>query len=80
MRLSIDITPEQHQHLKAAAALQGQSIKRYVLDRALPVGDEQTALKNLESFLAPRIEAAKQGDVVTDSIDDIFNDELQKLT
>jgi uncharacterized protein (DUF1778 family) len=44
MRLSIDITPEQHQHLKAAAALQGQSIKNYVLERALPQGNDQEAL------------------------------------
>jgi hypothetical protein len=27
MRLSIDITPEQHQHLKAAAALQANPSK-----------------------------------------------------
>ena len=32
-RLSIDISPEQHQKLKAIAALKGQSIKEYVLNR-----------------------------------------------
>ena len=31
MRLSIDITPEQHQFLKAASAIQGKSIKNYIL-------------------------------------------------
>ena len=36
MRLSIEVTPEQHQRLKAVAALRGQSIKDYVLDRVLP--------------------------------------------
>ena len=35
-RLSIDITPEQHKRLKASAALCGQSIKDYVLERSLP--------------------------------------------
>ncbi|MBL4757650.1 MAG: DUF1778 domain-containing protein [Rhizobiales bacterium] len=35
-RLSIDITTEQHQHLKAMAALSGQSIKEFVLSRAFP--------------------------------------------
>ena len=30
-RLSIDLTPEQHQKIKAVAAMQGKSIKEYVL-------------------------------------------------
>ena len=34
-RLSIDITAEEHQKLKAIAALKGQSIKEYVLHRTL---------------------------------------------
>jgi uncharacterized protein (DUF1778 family) len=34
-RLSIDISSEAHQQLKAMAALKGQSIKDYVLSRAL---------------------------------------------
>lgn len=61
MRLSIEITPEQHQRLKATAALQGKSIKDYVLDMTLPDSDEQTALQELEVFLKPRIEAAGKG-------------------
>jgi hypothetical protein len=73
MRLSIEISPEQHQRLKASAALKGQSIKDYVLDRTLPDSDEQTALQELESFLKPRIEAAKNGDFSSKSIDDIFD-------
>ena len=36
MRLSIDITQEQHKALKATAAMQGKSIKDYVLERTLP--------------------------------------------
>ncbi len=31
MRLSIEVTPEQHQRLRAVAALKGQTIKDYVL-------------------------------------------------
>jgi uncharacterized protein (DUF1778 family) len=30
-RISIDVTPEEHQKLKAMAALKGKSIKDYVL-------------------------------------------------
>jgi Antitoxin ParD len=31
MRLSIDVTQEQHQRLKAVSALRGQSIKDYLI-------------------------------------------------
>ncbi len=74
MRLSIDISPEQHQRLKASAALQGQSIKDYVLDRTLPDTNERTALQALEGFLKPRIESANRGDLSSKSIDDIFDE------
>jgi hypothetical protein len=78
MRLSIEISPEQHQRLKASAALQGKSIKDYVLDRTLPDSDEQSALHELESFLKPRIEAAEKGKFSKKSIDDIFNEVEQE--
>lgn len=67
-RLSIDITPEQHQKLKAIAALSGKTIKEYVLERALPdipvspELSEEEALAELTALLKPRIEAAEQGD------------------
>lgn len=32
-RLTIEITEEQHQNIKASAALQGQSIKEYAMQR-----------------------------------------------
>jgi hypothetical protein len=72
MRLSIEVTPAQHQRLKAAAALQGKSIKDYVLERTLPDGDEESALKALETFLAPRIHAAEQGNHASRTVDEIF--------
>lgn len=78
MRLSIEITPEQHQNLKAAAALQGKSIKNYVLERALPNADEQAALQKLEAYLAPRVAAAKAGEISNKSVDDIFDEEIAK--
>ena len=74
MRLSIEISPEQHKRLKAAAALQGQSIKDYVLERALPDADEQPALHKSESFLAPRIEATHNGNFSILSVDKIFDE------
>ena len=35
-RLTIDITDQQHQSLKALAALQGKTIKQYALERLFP--------------------------------------------
>ncbi len=55
MRLSIEMTPEQHQRLKAVSALSGQRIKDYVLDRVLPDQGEDEALRQLEKFLEPRL-------------------------
>ena len=78
MRLSIEVTQEQHKRLKAAAALQGKSIKDYVLERTLPDPEEQTALQELEAFLKPRIEAAKRGQLSTKSVDSIFDEVEQE--
>ena len=76
MRLSIDVTTEQHQHLKALAVLQGQSIKEYVLERTLPDLEAQQALKTLEHFLGRRIDAVKKGQISSKTVDDIFDSVL----
>jgi len=76
MRLSIEVTPEQHQRLKAVAALCGKSIKAYVLERVLPdmqPVDEDDALRQLETFLEPRLKAA-QGVTVKKSVERIFEE------
>lgn len=76
-RLSIDITPEEHQKLKAIAALKGESIKDYVLKRTLgdaPALDdmsEDEAVAALADFLKPRIEQAQLGEFSTKSMADI---------
>jgi len=79
-RLSIEVTPDQHQRLKAIAALSGMTIKDYVLERVLPPVPEQEdlseedALHQLETLLKPRIEAAERGEVVHVSVEQIFAD------
>ena len=79
-RLSIDITPEEHQKLKAIAALKGESIKDYVLKRTLgdaPALDdmsEDEAVAVLADFLKPRIEQARLGEFSTKSMADIRRD------
>jgi uncharacterized protein (DUF1778 family) len=76
-RLSIDITPEEHQKLKAIAALKGESIKNYVLKRTLgeaPALDdmsEDEAVAALAAFLQPRIEQARRGEFSKKSMADI---------
>lgn len=76
MRLSIDITNEQHQFLKAAAGIQGKSIKSYVLECALPTQDEADAFKKLESLLKARADIAISGEVSIKTLDEIFDEEL----
>ena len=77
-RLSIDITPEEHQKLKAIAALKGESIKDFVLKRTL--GDalddmsEAEAVAALADFLKPRIEQARRGEFSKKSLADIRRD------
>jgi glycine cleavage system pyridoxal-binding protein P len=59
MHLSIEVTQEQHQRLKAVSALRGQSIKDYVLERVfqpLPEingASEEEALRQLKAFCNP---------------------------
>ena len=80
MRLSLEVTPEQHQRLKAVAALRGQTIKDYVLNRVLPetpTDDENEALRQLETFLEPRI--AAQNAVVQKSVKQIFEETYQEM-
>lgn len=80
MRLSIEVTSEQHARLKAVAALHGQSIKDYVLERVLPPPleteplSEEDALHQLEELLRPRVEAARRGEFVSKSVEQIFEE------
>jgi len=76
MRLSIDVTAEQHQHLKALAVLKGQTLKQYVLERTLPSMEAKKALETLEDFLSPRIESAQSGQVSSKTVDQIFDSVL----
>lgn len=76
-RLSIDISPEEHSRLKAIAALKGQSIKDFVLNRTLgemPIVEDMSeaqALEALSECLEPRIAQAQRGEFSGKSFDDI---------
>lgn len=75
-RLSIEVTPEQHQLLKAMAALQGKSIKDFILDKILPQEVAEQAqsytAQQLEDLLQQRLQSARRGECSKHSITDIF--------
>ena len=76
-RLTIDITSQQHQSLKALAALQGKTIKQYALERLFPGdADGEQAWQELKALLGERINEGLAGKVSTKSVADIFDDEL----
>ena len=69
-RLSIDITADEHQRLKAIASLKGQSIKDFVLSKTLDdvpsvngLSDEQ-AMQTLADFLTDRAQEIEDGHTV----------------
>ena len=80
-RLSIEISPEQHQKIKALSALQGKSIKDFILDKLFSVDNEaeRTAMKQLEELLLARIEQAENSSVSSKSIQQITDDVLNRF-
>lgn len=74
-RISIDVTPEQHQRLKALAALQGKSIKEFVLASTLGAqngGAMDQDLAELEAILRERLRSAEAGAISTRSVREVF--------
>jgi hypothetical protein len=61
----------------------GKTIKDYILERALPpfpetdALSEAEALHQLEALLTPRIAAAERGEVLTKSVEQIFEEVRQ---
>jgi hypothetical protein len=71
-RLSIDLTDQQHQALKALAALQGKTIKAYAVERLFPATDsEAQALADLKALLQERLAQAQRGELSARSITEI---------
>jgi len=65
-RISIDVTAEEHQRLKALAALQGKSIKAFVLASTLGAqidGALAQDLAELEAILDKRLQTVRAGGV-----------------
>lgn len=78
-RLTIDMTPQQHQSLKALAALQGKTIKQYALERLFPEdAHRDQAWQELSAMLGARIEDGLAGKVSGKGIGKILDEELAK--
>ena len=76
-RLTSDITDQQHQSLKALAALQGKTIKQYALERLFPGdADAEQAWQELKTLLSTRVSDGLAGKVSTKSVGEILNEEL----
>ncbi len=71
-RISIDVTPQEHKRLKAMAALQGKTIKEFVLASTLGTQSESEAMLELEALLDKRLKNAKAGGVSSRTVGDIF--------
>lgn len=80
-RLTIEVTPEQHQRIKVMAAMQGQSIKDYVITRVL--SDEQAAetaaWEQLKVLLAERIDDVRMRGTSPKTVQEITESALQSL-
>ncbi len=78
-RLTIDITDQQHQRLKALAALEGKTIKQYAIERLFPAhSGEDQAWQELKALLEERITAGLAGEVSGKNIGDIIEEELAR--
>lgn len=77
-RITIEVTEQQHQSIKALAALQGKSIKEYAVERLFgDPADEELAMQELKTMLASRIAAGLRGEVSGKSITDIGEEVIQ---
>jgi hypothetical protein len=76
-RLTIDITDQQHQSLKALAALQGKTMKQYALEHLFPGdADADQAWRELSTLLGTRINEGLAGKVSDKSVGEVLDEEL----
>ena len=81
-RISIDVSEEEHRKLKAMAALKGQSLKDFLLQRPLSEeaqGEEDSALVELVALLDARVQRAEKDGVSTRKVGEIFRQAIQEL-
>lgn len=73
-RLTIDLTDEQHKHLKAVAALEGKTIRQFAVERLFPVTDElDEDWERFREFMNSRIDGALAGEISNRTFDEIVD-------
>lgn len=78
-RLTIDISDDQHKTLKAAAALQGKSIKQYTLEQLFPANDDDDhAWDEFKTLIQKRIDDGLAGKVSTQTIIEIADEKFRQ--
>lgn len=83
-RLTIDLTDEQHKHLKAVAALEGKTMRQFATERLFPAAggggfsDEDQAWEEFAAFIGKRVDDAIAGEVSNKSIDEVFDEVLSR--
>jgi hypothetical protein len=83
-RLTIDLTDEQHKHLKAVAALEGKTIRQFATERLFPaagpaLADEDQAWEEFKEFIGKRVDAAMASEPSKRSILDIAEDGMRRF-
>lgn len=79
-RITIEVTEQQQHRLKAMAALQGQTIKDFVLASTIGDEDEAAALEELEELLEKRLANARAGGVSSRTVADIAEQVKQEFS
>ena len=79
-RITIEVTEQQQHRLKAMAALQGQTIKDFVLASTIGDEDETAALEELEELLEKRLANARAGGVSSRTVADITEQVKQEFS
>lgn len=76
-RLTIDVTEQQHQTLKALAALEGKTLRQYALERLFSADAAgEKAHEELKALLAERLAEAQRGGLVEGSIGELAQQAL----
>jgi uncharacterized protein (DUF1778 family) len=80
-RITIEVTDEQHQQIKAMAAVLGKSIKEFVLERLFPSNDqeEEQAWQELNELLRERIAEAERGEVSAKTFSQVLEEKLAAM-
>lgn len=76
-RLIIDVSGEQHRKIKTLAALQGKTIKSYVLDKIFPDDVASESWEELSEHLMPRIQDAENNPLAKKTFEQLTEEIIQ---